>query len=80
MPIQLLDQETLNQRIETAFENEANELNEQMQKYIRRRFDNANIDATALAIIKLAEEEDFTDLAEEMKEDYFIETGRRVVA
>lgn len=80
MPIQLLDQETLNQRIETAFENEANELNDAMQKYIRRRFDNANIDATAIAIIQLAEEEELFDLVGELKEDYFIETGRRVVA
>jgi len=48
------------------------------QVYIRRQFDSAFIDTTALGAIKVAEMLGYTEMAEEMKADYFSETGKEV--
>lgn len=42
--------------------------------YIRRQYDCANTDATALAAIEVAEKLGFIDLAEQMKEDFDSQT------
>jgi len=48
------------------------------QNYIRKQFDAAFTDSTALGAIKVAEMLGYTEMAEEMKADYFTETGKEV--
>lgn len=75
--IQTTTATTLQARTEIAFKNEANELSGVIERYLRKRFENAHIDATALAIIELTEEEDLHDLANEFKVAFSLQTGRR---
>lgn len=49
---------------------------EAVQTYIRRQFDNAFVDTTAEGAIEVAEMLGYYELAEEMRADFYTETGR----
>lgn len=53
-------------------------VSEAVEMYIRRQFDAACIESTAIAAIEVAEELNLSDLAEEMKADFHLETGKEV--
>jgi len=55
-------------------------LRESMEVYIRRQFDAALIDSTALGAIELAIKNGFSDLANEMIQDLYAETGQIALA
>lgn len=52
---------------------------EAQEMYLRRQFDCACVDATALAVIDVAISLGYIDLADEMRNDFYVETGKEAV-
>lgn len=69
-------QKGFDKRQNAAFRNVVFTMNEDMKKSLRRQFDNSHIDFTRLAVIDAAQEEGFDDLVEELKNDFYVVTGR----
>lgn len=69
MAILKTNAETLKERTDRAFDTISSIFDDHQEMFIRRQFDSATFDETALACIRLAKEKGFDRLAEEMEDD-----------
>lgn len=69
------NKDTLQSRIDSAYMEHSVGIKEMTEAYLRRSFDSALVDSTALAVIQLALEMGHIHLAEEMQNDYNNETS-----
>lgn len=70
MPILKTNPETLAQRCQSSFELLVKAFSDNQEVFLRRWFDNAVLDETALAAIRLASELGFEELSTQMIADY----------